>query len=193
LKSDRVDEILAETNRCWIQVGRLLGVPNLTHEQGIELLRIVLKRGGPLLAEIIWGHVGEALPAAFRKYLTAGDQLDEELKKISTLPKWRAILESENIKPTDFQELVSAIRGALPALKKGMQESTQLLPGKTVGRKPKLSPEQKQEICETIKKRRGPGVKLKDLFEALAPLYDVEPITIKRAWLECEANEGTGS
>jgi hypothetical protein len=67
LKPEKVKEILAETTRVWIQVGLLLNVRRLTHDQGIQVFRVALKQGGPLGIEIIMSRILQAIPEKWHK------------------------------------------------------------------------------------------------------------------------------
>jgi hypothetical protein len=192
LKSEKVEEILAETTRLWQQVGLLLDRPGLTHDQGMQLFRTALAQSGPLFVEIFKNRVARAIPERWHKYIATDAQLDTELEKVSTRKKWKAILEGSDVKLDEMHELVKVLRGALPRTKKELRESISKLRGESSGRKPKLSFVQRQEIRAKIRKRLGPRVHLKDLYDSLAPSYGVEAITIKRVWLSEEADDSEG-
>jgi hypothetical protein len=192
LKPEKVEEILAETGRVWVQIGLLLNIARLTHDQGIQLFRAVMKQGGPLAVEIIMSRAVQAIPDRWLKYIPTGDKLDTELERVSTRKKWKMILESSDAKSDEVHEIVKMIRQALPKTKKDLQKLISKLPGGTGGKEPKLNFEQREEIRKTIRKRRGPRVKLKHLYASLAPLYGVEAITIKRIWLSDEADTEDG-
>lgn len=88
--------------------------------------------------------------------------------------------------PEELKQILSCYKSTLPNVRHYFSGVAELGPQhKGGGRHREIdSPEEREKIRETIKRRRGPGVTLEDLYESLGNTHGVSASTIKRIWFE---------
>jgi hypothetical protein len=99
-----------------------------------------------------------------------------------------AALLQNQAEPTseELNQILSAIRSALPNLREQLSGTAKLGPRQKRGGRPKelADPREREKVRETIRTLRRPGVRLEDLFQRLGKRHGVSPRTIKRIWEE---------
>jgi hypothetical protein len=171
---------------AWESLAKLVGRQHLTHSEGIQFLRTYLAQGKWSLDGIYDTDAARAaIPADIREAIPASPNFDSELERIDTEAKFESwLLLQEEPSKEGLQSILETIAEVLPRLRDFMIARAKQLPHRLGGRPEELSPEQKRELREEIKRRREPGTKLEDIFRELATIYKVSDTTIKRAWYE---------
>ena len=103
---------------------------------------------------------------------------------VDSQEKFEALLLNEpEPSPDQLEAFLKSIEKVLPKLRKLAIAKAKQLPHARGGAPRKLgSIEDQRKIIEEIKRLRGPGVKLADIFVRLAQKFGVSPSKIKQIW-----------
>jgi hypothetical protein len=181
--------ILEAFDGVWADLGRWLKLDNFTHEDGIKLVRMLIHER-KIAPEILLNLGRSIFPEAAQRAAISPQDFVKRLEIYETREKFAAVLlSSAEPDPETLQFLFRTIKDTLPGFRQFLVQSIEGLPHFHRGGRTKELPDPKirGEIREEIKRLRGPGVKLDDLYERLAQRYGVSPTTIKRIRLEEES------
>jgi hypothetical protein len=186
LEQETEQKIVNAVYRAWADLAKLLARKSLTHREGVQLFREWYGANGiPLtLAKLTGSAVVPPDAWQFVSQITP-EQLEEALEIVGTEETFEAFLRSLPEPSPEVRELIlGAINMLLPQLRNLVMENAGQLPYNRGGHPKSFTVEEAHKIREEIKRRRGPTVKLADIFEALAELHGVSETTIKRVWLD---------
>jgi hypothetical protein len=134
----------------------------------------------------------EKIPWSFSEELAVGlfppnvvtDSAVPDFSSVNTEEKLETLLLSApEPSPEKLEMCLKAIAGALPYLRNLLITHGKELPHDRGGAPKKLSSFQEQEkIREEIRRLRGPGIKLQDIFKRIAQRNGVSASKIKQVW-----------
>lgn len=182
-----VKKITARVYRTWEDLAKPLGREHFTHSEGIQLFRKYFGPNGIPVAAMLMTRVASVLPSDLRNAASLANpaQLDELMARMDTEEKFEAWLLSEpEPSPEQREAILNFVDSLLPSVGKLLMAQSKQFPHKRGGRRKEFSAEEASAIRKEIKRRRGPEVKLDDIFTDLARSHDVSKTTIKRVWLD---------
>lgn len=183
--------ILSATDRAWAELGRWLGVESFTHDDGIKLLRMWI-HDRKVAPEVFLNFGASFFPELAQTASISPEQFVANLERVETREKFAAVvLAAPEPDSGKLQFVLDGLKSALPNLRQYFVQLTKGMPHHHRGGRPVELPdsEVRTQIREEIKRLRGPGVKLDDLYDRLAQRYGVSPTTIKRIRLEEEGGD----
>lgn len=172
--SKALNQMLADLHGWLKQLG-------LSEAEVIPLYRSAIRENG-LLAKMLADCAATAIPLSTNVPVKL-ENFEQELARIQS-EEW--LLSQPEPEPQKLAELLVSIKNALPNLRQQLSQSAKAGPRHRHGGRHKELPDPalRRQIRDTIKKLRGPGINLHDLFKRLARKHEVSPTTIKRIWAE---------
>jgi hypothetical protein len=184
LKQATQQRILKVLNQMLADVTTWLCGAGLSEADATAILDSILRENG-LMARYIH-HVTSSVLRVNGAGNLGAEQAEQEFARLRSGDLATSLLSEPEPLPEELNKILFLLRNALPKVREHFEGGAKLGPHhRRGGRLRKIDdPVERKKIREIIKKRRGPGVKLNDLYQSLADAYDVSPTTIKRIRFE---------
>lgn len=158
----------------------------LSEQEIVPIYEAAVRENG-LLARFIGGLAAEMIPLTVEKPAKL-ESFVNVARRIRTgeFSDWLLTLPEPSAE--QVRQIMGACRNALATVRHHLTNSGNAGPQlKRGGRHKELDdPETRLQICEEIKRRRGPGSNLGQLFTTIGKKHNVSATTIKRIWSECQ-------
>lgn len=188
MRPETQQKIVTAIYRAWSELGQAVRGRGFSHSEGMQLLVLAI-RANALTPEFLLLTAGAVIPEAASRAKIDPQKFEEQLTALDSEQKLEKFL-SDAPEPSAQQLgfILRTIDTALPQLRK-LFKGSEILNRLSSARGVKETDltGHKDEICREIKRLRGLGVTLANIFERIAPRYDRAPKTIERIYYdECE-------
>jgi hypothetical protein len=160
------------------------------HEQGLSEATVFsiyseAMRENGLFSRLLLNRASNVISLNVQANVQAA-QVEQAIPRIQS-GDFAALLQDQ-AEPTseELNQILSAIRSALPSLRKQLSGTAKVGPRQKSGGRPKelADPGEREKVREAIRNLRRPGVRLEDLFQRMGKRHGVSSRTIKRIWEE---------
>jgi len=147
--------------------------------QVLEIYRQILLEKG-MAARILATQTANVFPVI--PHVQVNPDVSADFELIRSGAYGDRLLEMPEPDPGELEAFLESMKDALPKLRLHFSTSSKFGPRLKRGGRPKElnDPATREEIRSEIKKLRGPGTKLRDLYIRLGRKHGVSPSTIKR-------------
>lgn len=161
-----------------------LGKLGVSEAEVVSMQAAIVHENG--IMEKVLGNLARELVPISGAANTVTEQADAVLARIRSSDRQAWFMSKPEPTPEELKQILSCYKSTLPNVRHYFSGVAELGPQhKGGGRHREIdSPEEREKIRETIKRRRGPGVTLEDLYESLGNTHGVSASTIKRIWFE---------